>query len=147
MSHFVFLNPDGSADLGLDLIVLAPTGVRYAVQAGGLDAATLSAEGFIIPLGHSEVMEELFSLFRRRRRSGRTDARGAAHARGVSDEEADRLEEIVGRITCWFTDEDGWGDRPAQLRLDASRMESCAESWVPVITPYGAAILTFPNSE
>ncbi|MFF7677589.1 DUF6210 family protein [Actinacidiphila glaucinigra] len=42
---------------------------------------------------------------------------------------------------------DGTSEQPHALRLDESRIRDADEAWVPVITPDGAAVLVWFNSD
>lgn len=60
---YVFLDPDGREDLGLILLVLAPTGIEYGSQVAGYLTEQRSAEGFLIPLGWRDLEEDLADFF------------------------------------------------------------------------------------
>jgi len=53
MTTLILLDPDGTQDFGLFLIVKAETGIRYVHQCAGYATEERSEEGFLIPLGGS----------------------------------------------------------------------------------------------
>ena len=140
MPH-IFLDPDGSLALGLLLIVKASTGVIYEQQCGGFATERMSAEGFLIPVGaesEAKVISDWFwKTFNGHCYSG--------HKAWTSELVAE-LSGLVNKIPCWLTSASG-DDHRYLLQLDATRIGECIEAWIPVISPYGPAILTLENSD
>ena len=133
----VFLDPDGTQDRQLHVVVESPTGVEYRSQCAGLACEERAAEGFLIPLGQAERVTGFSAFFA----AGPPDARPAE----PGAERAERLRQLVGRVVCWRTEAEG--DHRERLALDEERLDECVEAWVPVRTPYGPGILVFPNSD
>ena len=133
----VFLDPDGTQDPQLHVVVASPTGVEYRSQSAGLACEERGVEGFLIPLGQAELVIELSAFFAR-------GPPGACPGEPGS-EGAEQLRQLVGRVICWRTQEEE--DRRETLALDEERLEECVEAWIPVRTPYGSGILIFPNSD
>jgi hypothetical protein len=140
----VMLDPDGTQELGLLVIVAAPTGVTYSQQCAGFATECRSAEGFLIPIGAPADAKRLYDWF--------WDAfQGHCYAmppRGSpwTPETTTGLAGLVAALPCWHTADDGQDTRHF-LKLDLERMDECAEAWIPVITPYGRGILTLGNSD
>jgi hypothetical protein len=143
LSDYVFLDADGTADCGLLLLVLRAPGVKYASQVAGVATEQRLAEGFLIPLGQTEIEAQLTAFFR-------AEFRGHSY-RPTTDwtpSRLDRLREILGGVRVWKTFPDPPAeDEPGSLSLDSSRLEELTEAWVPVQSAYGRAILLFKNSD
>lgn len=144
-SRRVFLDPDGSASDYLAVIVLHPTGVVYEQQCGGVACETRSVEGYYVPLGGARFDAE----------TGRIDLADLTapfhhgttclYEAGLSAVRLADLIEVVGSIPYWSREGDD--DRRTHLELDQSRLSELLEAWVPVLTPDGPAILTWPNCD
>jgi hypothetical protein len=137
--RFVFLDPDGTADGWLYVIVRAGTGVFYQQQYGGLACRQGQIEGFLVPMAAVDGLDALRELFEKHFRGAGT----GDHA--WSDDERDRLARIVGGIFYWACD--GNNEEPHALRLDESRLREADEAWVPVLTPDGSGTLVWSNSD
>lgn len=138
---FVFLDPDGTEELGLCLVIESPTGVEYANQCGGLATEQLSIEGYLIPLGMHELAQEIVDFFQR-------EFRGHCYPphNEWTTERTSQLEALVCRIPDWVcskTDE----DELAYLKLDRDRIDACIEAWIPVLSAHGRGILMLKNSD
>lgn len=139
----VFLDPDGTIGAGLWVIVASESGVTYATQCVGLSTEARALEGFLVPCPASpgenaiEVETSIKAFFR---------SSGRSSAERFTAEQHGELAKLVQRIAFWSTSATG-EDHPHTLEFDASRADECAEAWVPVITPYGAGVLTFANSD
>src|SRR5687767_1279887 len=59
--RYVLIDPDGSIDIGLLVIVEHSRGVIYGVQCGGTEVEERHVRGYIVPVGgiRSTVDEEL----------------------------------------------------------------------------------------
>jgi hypothetical protein len=142
--HHVFIASEGAAELGLLLIVSSPTDVIYHVQCDGVACDQRSIEGFLVPLGQRESSERMWNELFCDEHLGN---RGPIPWQTPSlVGYLDRLEQIVGAVVCWKREADDT-DQRLLLRLDRTRLEQCVEAWIPVISPYGPAILTFENSD
>jgi hypothetical protein len=140
----VFLDPDGTRDVGLAVIVSAATGVFYRAQCGGLATNICESEGFLVlcpPMDFAtehHVQPDVVRFFKRLRR---TEAASTWPA-----ERVDELAALVERVAFWSITADGDNLR-GHLSLDRARLSECIEAWVPVFTPDGPGILTFDNSD
>jgi hypothetical protein len=137
----VFLNPDGSQDPGLVVIVQHPTGVMYSHQCGGHATLMRQLEGFLLPLGEAVHAQALFDWYWQ-------EFQGHAYPPLIdwTEHRTQALGSLVGTIPCWLTLESG-DDRREFLQLDETRMEECLEGWIPVLTPYGKGILVVKTSD
>ena len=139
--RFVFLDPDGTSVLGLILLVLAPTGIEYQTQAAGLLNEPLTGEGFLIPLGRRDLEAKLMHYFQ-------TEFHGHSYAPEAvwTDDRLERLELLLREIPTWETRRDGEATRH-YLTLDRTRIDELTEAWIPVVSPYGRAVLLFKNCD
>jgi hypothetical protein len=136
---YIFLNPDGSENLGLNLIVEHPTGVLYGQQCAGLLAEIRTVEGFLIPVGGPDAARRVHDWFWK-------TFPGNCYPPIVWTE--DRIRELAGlvaQVPCWLTRPGGEGDERHSLVLDEGRLDECVEAWIPVRTPYGRGILVLEN--
>jgi hypothetical protein len=136
---YIFLDRDGNKDLGLILLVLAPTGVEYAVEIAGSATEDRSAEGFIIPLGKFELADDFFEFFQEQF----ADCPNPSSMVWTQDR-IDVLRDLVKEVTVWRTSPEK--DVPSALDLDLGRLYELTAAWVPVTSPYGPAVLLFKNS-
>ena len=144
----VFLDPDGSGGDVLGVIVLGATGVEYGTQCAGIRTDERYVEGYFVPISGLVFDAE----------EGRIDVRILRAVFHVGDtclhgsdgfdlaERVAALRHAVSKIPFWYTDAGG-EMRRSQLELDVSRLHEAVESWVPVITPRGRAVLTWPNCD
>jgi hypothetical protein len=137
----VFLNPDGTLDLGLLVIVEAQTGVTYQQQCGGYIVEQCTAEGFLVPVGSQADAKKIYDWFWVTFKGHCYPSPGLWTPDTIS-----QLRLLVGQIRCWHSTCEGKNE-PHQLELDVDRMDECIEAWIPVLTPYGSGILTFGNSD
>jgi hypothetical protein len=131
----IFIDPDGTLPDYVLLIMRAPTGIIYEQQCGGTATRQLEAEGFLVPVA-DVALPALRALFE-----------GTFHGTGTwnyrwPDAEISRLRDAVASIPYWTET----GDRTF-LRLDEPQLADADEAWIPVLTPDGPAILTWPNSD
>jgi hypothetical protein len=149
----VFIDPDGTCHSYLGVIVAHPTGVSYFQQCGGVDTIERSLEGFFVPLGGTSFDPEqghldsvgLTAVFH-----DQGCQFGGASRDGKPQLPPERIEELrllVEAIPYWVTSATGDSDRRDHLRLDDSRLADLVEAWIPVITPDGPGILTWPNCD
>jgi Family of unknown function (DUF6210) len=144
---YVFLDPDGTQDFALLVVVASPTGVTYAHQCAGLRTEVREQEGFAIPVGGPDAAMPLLTFFRQRFK-GNPPSRTFGGASTWTDADVRELEALVGNIPLWRTRPDVEGDSErAFLKLDISNLSDVTEGWIPVQTVYGPAILLFRNSD
>jgi hypothetical protein len=150
--RYVFLDPDGTQQLGLVIIVAAKTGVWYAHQCGGYSTEERDIKGFAVPLGAVSAEQPLISFFRDTFHGNppALDRDLEADAGGQWSADAlDVLAALVGAILFWKTypRTSGYEDERTFLELDRSRLRELTEAWVPVRTVYGPGVLIFANSD
>ncbi len=150
-AQYVFLDPDGTLDLGLQVIVSAPTGVVYASQCACEFTEVRELEGFLVPLSPVDVPEDdepslnipgaLRDFFH--------ELRGSfpMAPEDWTPQLIERLDTIVRRAPMWKTVPGLGTDALLHLSLDRSRIEQAAEAWVPVLMPYGPGILVSDNCD
>ena len=139
---YIFIDPDGTQENTLHVLVQHPTGVEYAHQCAGYVNEERSAEGFLIPLGESKASQPLIDWFWKRFKGNSYPPLIEWDQQNVSE-----LKDLVQKIPCWFTAKGGEADRRTTLALDEDRMGECVEGWVPVKTPFGPGILVFENCD
>jgi len=150
--RYIFLDPDGTHELGLVVIVAAKTGVRYAHQCGGHSVEVREIEGFAVPLAGAAAAQPLRTFFWKRFRGNPPAFDQSQDALLGEQWTADALEELetlIGQIAFWRTypPEAGIEDEYAVLQLDQTRLRDLTEGWVPVRTAYGSGVLIFANSD
>jgi hypothetical protein len=59
----------------------------------------------------------------------------------------DDLRALVSAIPYWTFREDGEVEQRGHLRVDDGRLLELVEAWVPVVSPDGIALLTWPNCD
>jgi hypothetical protein len=143
----VFLDPDGTAPIGLAVILHHATGVHYAHQCGGNVCEDRSAEGYLVPCPEvdfaadeprAHVPSLLADFFLRSFANG-----GPAWTRPLMFE----LASIVAQVVFWNPVVVDAGTERTYLQLDTTRIAECVEGWVPVRTAAGDGVLVFPNSD
>ncbi|MEU6037720.1 DUF6210 family protein [Actinomadura sp. NPDC047616] len=139
LRRYVFLGPDGTADVWLYVVVEAPTGVFYQQQYGGTACRQGQVEGYLVPVYGLDALNALRTLFERHFRGAGT------WNHSWSAQERDRLRDGVEGVTFWACD--GWTEEPRSLKLDESRMAEADEAWIPVLTPDGPGVLLWFNSD
>ena len=143
MNRYIFLDPDGTQGIGLLVAIVAQTGLTYAHQCGGITNDVREVEGFIVPLGASDLANILHRFFRRRFRGNPPQSGGQ-----WADNDLRDLSDIVSQIAFWDTGQSNKDDfQKTHLTLDKSRLDELTEAWVPVVTVYGPGILMFDNSD
>ncbi len=148
--YFVLLDPDGSDPNGwLSVIVRANTGVFYEAQCAGVHTMTERAEGFLVPasgIGAANkrvAWKELTDVFHR----GKiclSPRLGEGHRLDASRIET--LRETIAIIPFWTLTRGGRGEL-VTMALDETQLGNAVEGWVPVTTPYGDGVLTWPNCD
>jgi uncharacterized protein DUF6210 len=151
-THYIFLNPDGTQDFGVLVIVAAPTGVIYAHQCGGVYNLQREAEGFVVPVGSPEAAKPLLAFFKRRFRGNPPDrepGQALTPWAAWTPNALAELASLVSEIYLWKTNPDSaeTEDERVAISLDRSRLDELTEAWIPVLTVYGPGILVFANSD
>ena len=129
--------------MGLMLIVQSTTGVTYETQCNGTSCSQRTAEGFLIPISSSEGAQNLYDWFQS---YGDTCNDMGKFWDPQAAQKVEQLSALMRNIRCWYSDPNG-KCKPHHLELDVTRMSECVQAWIPVITPYGPAILTSRNSD
>ena len=141
----VYLDPDGTGEFGLLVVVEAPTGVVYWHQCAGYMCSQRHAEGFVVPLGDRTAAEEIIAFFAKEFSGWPPPSAGDEpwNERNLSE-----LDGIVAKIPYWHrTPERRRDEKRGLLKLDRSRVDEITEAWVPVVTLDGPGILVFENSD
>jgi hypothetical protein len=149
---YIVLDPDGTQDFGLIVVVAAATGVTYAHQCAGLDTEERQLEGFAVPVGSATAAEPLRAFFRRRFHGNPPLMTGAADSSsgGLWSEAAlSELSTLVSQIAFWatFPPSTHGDDRREFLQLDLTRLTELTEAWIPVRTAFGSGVLVFANCD
>lgn len=137
----VFINPDGTSEPYVFVIVEAPTGVTYGEQCMGLACNQRQTEGFLIPtFANAELLVRFFNRFH---------GWPPSIKESWSAQDARELALLIEGIRVWQTypDTDSRIDEPHFLSLDYDRLGESTEAWIRVLTPYGPGVLIFPNSD
>jgi hypothetical protein len=148
-TQIIRIDPDGTQDPGLLVLVRADTGVVYEHQCGGHNTFQYQAEGYLIPIGPPGHSQELREFFEREFRNfppyhGLNPSTGTEPA--WSESTLTTLENLVGSLRIWYRDKDGQ-DKWTRLVLDKTKSEQFTEAWLPVNTPQGKGILLWENSD
>src|SRR5437773_1501128 len=113
---YVFLDPDGSQELGLLVIVEASSGVTYAQQCAGYLTELRTIEGFLVPVGGPSAAKKIYDWFW-------STFKGNCYHTAANNpwtaEAVEQLSTLVGDIRCWHTERGGEG-QPKFLRLDTT---------------------------
>lgn len=152
MHPYIFLDPDGTQQLGLIVIVAAATGVTYAHQCGGHATVIRQMEGFAVPVGDATAAQPLRAFFHQRFLGNPPAVERDTEKRsddGWTAADLEKLDLLLGQIALWETFPEGSGvdDERAFLQLDRSRLEELTEAWIPVSSRYGPGMLVFANSD
>ena len=138
---YIFLNPDGHEDFGLQVIVEHPTGAVYAHQCADSLTEVREAEGFLIWVGGEETARPVYDWFWK-------TFKGSCYTPvGWTEAGVKQLAGLVAQIPCWLTHPEGEVDERRFLELNQERLGECVEAWIPVKTPYGRGILVLENSD
>ena len=137
----IFLDPAGMDDLGLNLIIEAPTRIVYTHQTAGPICLEQSVEGYLIPLGARHMEAEICRFFQQ---SFSRDA----YPKAIDWTPAliAELDQLVSKVNYWYTPDTG-EDIEGFLKLDEDRIDQCVEAWIPVCSAYGAGYLATTNSD
>ncbi|MDP6636665.1 MAG: DUF6210 family protein [Phycisphaerae bacterium] len=138
---YIFINPDGTEDVGLCLVIESPTGVEYGNQCGGHSNEERVLEGYLIPLGMLELEQELYDFFWEEFRGNCYEPDNEWTTERIS-----KLETIIAKIPDWICSKGG-EDKKESLALDRNRIDECTEAWIPVLSKYGRGVLMLKNSD
>jgi hypothetical protein len=129
---------DGSDDY-LGVIVQYATEVFYCQQCGGTACYHREVEGYFVPLfriwDNFFTVNDLSKVFH--------NDQGGCLWGTPSPDQVDRLLSVVKCIPYWDEQHSCY----ERLGLDNSRLSEVVEAWVPVLTPDGPGILTWPNCD
>ena len=162
--RFVFLDPDGTLDSWLAVVVRSKSGVVYANQCEGVATKQRLVEGYLVLLGgwkyevdggviDPTLLTEIFH------RDGACMWRWVG--RELPSERFAELNKLIDEIPYWRCGlEGGIGtlrgktdeciertDARLHLRIDTNRAEQIAEAWIPVETPDGPGVLLYKNCD
>jgi hypothetical protein len=154
MPRTVMIDPDGTCHSYLGVIVRHPTGIVYRQQCGGIETLERSAEGYFVPLGGATFDASQGRLLSVGLTAVFHDQGGCVFG-GMSyvgypafpPERLAQLRLQVEAIPYWSVAESGDTEQRVPLQLDESRLSDLLEAWVPVVTPHGPAVLTWPNCD
>ena len=138
----ILLDSDGTLGINLGVLVLieAPTGIVYHQQCGGLATLDKKQEGFIIPVGGPDIARPIFewfeSVFKGHCYQGRSD---------WTEDRVMQLRALIEALPIWYQNKEE--SHRTFLQLDEGRMDECCEAWIPVRTPYGPGIVLLANSD
>jgi Family of unknown function (DUF6210) len=111
-------------------------GVTYQQQCGGVACHHRELEGYFLPVsgvGAPVVPSDLRGPFHRGE---------ACTWREPTPDGLATLRSIVEKVAMLEN-----GEQAKPLVLDESRVREVLESWVPVLTPLGPGVLTWPNCD
>lgn len=153
----VVIDPDGTSQSYCAVIVQHPTGVSYQQQCGGVECAQRSVEGYYVPLGGALLeaadgfvdFAKLTAVFHQGKgcRFGGSPSRLPPNTPTLPPDRLDVLRAVVATIPYWRSEDGPAEEHRVGLRLDEDRLGELLEAWVPVLTPDGPAILTWPNCD
>jgi hypothetical protein len=145
----VFLDPDGSYDGWLSVVVEAPTGVAYQTQCAGVGNDLRQVEGYLVPVNGAQFDTEEgwltippFTAVFHEGTSCFYDWIGHE----LPAQRLDQLCALVREVPYWQNPPSGDTTRN-RLEFDHTRLEEVCEGWIPVITPDGPGVLVFKNCD
>jgi hypothetical protein len=153
----VCLDPVGTIEDLLGIIVEAATGVVYEQQCAGTETDVRAAEGYYVPLGGFRMAPdggrfEAMALRQPFHHRGGCRYGGSPHqlppdTSNLPAERLDDLRMVIAAIPYWVRGDSTEADRRVPLQLDEGRIGELVEAWVPVVTPDGPAILVWQNCD
>ena len=156
-SRRVIIDPDGTSQAYLGVIIQFDTGVVYEQQCAGTETDLRGVEGYFVPLGGCRYDPNQgpidFAALRAPFHNGGGCSFGGrpykapANTCNLPSERLAQLRAAVESITYWGSDDSRAADLRTHLTIDDSRMGELVEAWVPVLTPDGPGILTWPNCD
>jgi Family of unknown function (DUF6210) len=148
----VLIDPDGTADPGLVVLIVAATGVFYETQAGGHYTMNRKAEGFLVPIGPTGASSDLREFFAKTFSNWPPPIEEIAQngppvgENRWSEPTLARLEGLISAQRIWHRDPAG-NYVPEALRFDRARVGQATEAWIPVISYFGQGFLIWQNSD
>lgn len=138
---YIFLDPDGTLEPSLLVIVAAPTGVVYGHQCAGHVHEHRELEGFLDVVGGQKAAGPLRSFFDRTFHGWPPPYGG--HQWTV--EIWATLRELVSAIPSWTTTRDPTDPNNMRtfLEVDEARRDEVTDGWISVLTPLGPGVLVF----
>lgn len=152
---YIFIDPDGTSKKWLYLIVHANTSVFYSTQCAGLLNEIRTSEGYLIPLSGitfdtkydiNVEIENLENFFQRKPFEFQHNT-SALHSIQHGFLDLGQLKRIIENITVWFSTSQDAEDQRQHLSIDENKIGEITEAWIPVISPYGKAVLIWKNSD
>jgi hypothetical protein len=142
VNKLVWLDADGFIDHDwMAVIVHAPTGVFYRQQYGGAACRHGTVEGYLVPVFSACAFAKLSELF-----EGTLRGAGTWNWSWPGDLLL-ALRESIGMVKMPTSTWADFPDEAEPLRVDDTRLAEIDEAWVPVISPDGPGVLTWPNSD
>ncbi len=147
--QFVYIDPDGTFDDWIVVVIVSKTGVVYGTQCGGTANEQRYLEGFLIPCGSlpfniddgritSDILTSPFH-----------DSRGCLWNRWDETVSETVLAEIiknVQQVTLWHHTNVHNCTRDC-LEVDLDRVYEIREAWIPVKTKFGRGVLLWNNCD
>ncbi len=153
----VMIDPDGTSNSYTGVIIQFPTRVIYEQQCAGTDCDQRSVEGYYVPLGGCRFDPEHgridFESLRAPFHDGDACYFGgklipaSPNTCKLPPERLTQLRAAVESITYWVSEANTEAQPRTRLRIDDSRLAELVEAWVPILTPDGPGILTWPNCD
>jgi len=144
----VDLDPEGSWQDWLAVVVRSSTGVVYRNQCAGVACNHPLVEGFLVPVGLWDYengarvkLDPFIDVFHEGEHC-RYDWTG----RSLPAERLQTLRSLVEKVRYWPCEWAG-DQRPYRFCLDESRIDELAEAWIPVETPDGPGVLLYANCD
>jgi hypothetical protein len=149
INRTVRIDPDGSQDPGLLVLIRSETGVIYEHQCGGHNTFQYKAEGYVVPIGPPSESEGLRHFFEHEFKNwppfrGLNPSVGSETSWSATS--LATLETLVGALRIWHRDEAG-EDNWTVLTLDKNWPDEFTEAWLPVKTQMGPGVLLWHNSD
>lgn len=136
----VTIDPDGTNGVYLGVIIQFPTGVMYEQQCAGTRCEQRAIEGYFVPLGGARFEVD-------KGRIASAELHGVFHSGDgclgvLVPERLAQLRLAVEAITYWTST-----NQRHFLQLDEGKIDQVVEAWIPVLTPDGFGVLTWPNCD
>ena len=140
--RFVFLS---GGDIGVAVIIEAPTGIVYENQCAGTSCLHKQVEGYYVPLGHPFTVPttaNVISFF------DRFHCTPPTRRNLWREKDLKELAAIISKIVFWKSKiESTLNDKMTYLTLDTDRLDDLTEAWIPVKTADGPGVLVFDNCD
>lgn len=141
---YIFIDPDGTFDNWIYLLVENQTNIVYSSQCNGTDNEIRYLEGFLIPIGGDVYdvgmnqkidIDRFVNIFKKKSKFQ------------TNNFNIEELKKIIENITIWYSEEIDGNDVRNYLMLNESRINEAVEAWIPVLTPWGDGVLVWKNSD